>query len=181
MAMQRGLGRHAHGWSLVEALVVMGVLGVLAAVGLPAIQHMTDNARLRGIAEQKVATLRLTMSESLKRGQPVSVSYREAEAGQPWCYGLSVNAACDCRVPGHCQLDGAERVTWGHDHHGIALSAGLSGKRFAFQPRRGTVTAGNVQFTGPHGKSLRVVVSGLGRIRTCSPAGAAHVSGYPVC
>ncbi len=181
MAVASGPGRRRRGWSLVETLVVMAVLGVLAAVALPAFQHLADNARLRGLAEQKVATLRLAMSESIQRGQPVSVSYREAEGGQPWCYGLSLQSGCDCRVPGQCQLDGVERVTWGHDHPGIGLVAGLSGKRFAIQPRRGTVTAGNVQLTGRNGKGLRVVVSGLGRIRVCSPAGDAQLNGYPVC
>lgn len=181
MAQGQGSGRRARGWTLVEALVVVAVLGVLAAVALPSYRHMVDNARLRGITELQVAALRLTMSESIKRGLPVSVTYREATSGLDWCYGLSVGTACDCRVSGQCQVDGVERVTWGHEHPGIGLVAGLSGKRFSFQPRRGTVTAGNVQFTGPHGKSLRVVVSGLGRIRICSPAGAAQVGGYPVC
>lgn len=177
----RRWGRPAHGWTLIEALVVTAVLGVLAALAVPAWRQLVDHTRLRGVTELQVATLRLTMSESIKRGRPVSVTYREALPGGDWCFGLSVDTACDCRVASQCLVDGVERVSWGRDHPGIGLAVGLVGKRFSFQPRRGTVTAGHVQFTGPHGKSLRVVVSGLGRIRTCSPAGPAHLAGYPVC
>jgi len=177
----RRWGPPARGWTLVEALVVTAVLGVLAALALPAWQQLVDHTRLRGATEAQVATLRLTMSESIKRGRPVSVSYREALPGTDWCFGLSVDTGCDCRVAGQCLIDGVERVSWGRDHPGISIAVGLSGKRFSFQPRRGTVTAGHVQFTAAQGKSLRVVVSGLGRIRTCSPAGAARLSGYPVC
>ncbi|NIC40164.1 GspH/FimT family protein, partial [Aquabacterium sp. A08] len=140
---------------------------------------MRETLRLKGSTEAVQADLRLAKSESIKRSGNVSVTFRAS--GTSWCYGFSQDTACNCNTPASCVLDGVEYRWDNTAYPGIALESNVSGNRFSFQYRRGTVTAGNVHLTAPNGKALRVVVSGLGRIRMCSPRGESKVSGYPDC
>lgn len=171
--------RRCHGVTLVEILIVVAISGILAAVAVPALSSMQHNKRLRGTADVLVSELRMAQSESFKRQRSVSLSFRETASG--WCYGYSIDAACDCREALSCQIDGVESVRHHDQHPGVQLNPGVSGNRFSFQPQRGTVTAGNVTLTGGNGNQLRVVVSGFGRIRICTPTGPGQYSGYPVC
>jgi type IV fimbrial biogenesis protein FimT len=141
--------------------------------------HMQHNLRLKGAADVLVAELRLAQSESFKCQTGVSLNFRTS--GSEWCYGYSINTACDCTQPLVCVMDGVDTVRQHHQYPGVQLLPGVSGNRFSFQPRRGTVTAGNILLTGENGKQLRVVVSGLGRIRICTPSGVSRFAGYPVC
>jgi type IV fimbrial biogenesis protein FimT len=171
--------KYVKGLTLIEALVVLAILSVLSAVAIPSMQHLQQNLRLKGAADVLVAELRLAQSESIKRQTGVSLNFR-ANGGQ-WCYGYSIQAACDCTQANACLMDGVDTVRQHHQHPGVQLLPSVSGNRFSFQPRRGTVTAGNILLTGENGKQLRVVVSGLGRIRICTPSGASRFGGYPVC
>ena len=181
--MARSIGgfKAQRGVTLTESLTAVTVLGVLLGVAVPSGLDMVHVTRLRGAAETLVAELRHAMSESWRRNQGVSVSFREAGGGPGWCYGHRMDSACDCSVAGSCQLDGVDRVRLGSDYPGVTINAGISGSRFSTQPKRSTVTAGNVLFTAANGKQLKVVVTGYGRVRICSPSGNSQVGGYPPC
>jgi type IV fimbrial biogenesis protein FimT len=166
---------------LVEIIATLVVMSALLGVALPSLSDMMHAARLRGAADNLVAYLRYAMAESVKRNRSVSVTFGSAEDGVTWCYGMSEATDCDCGMPGSCVYDGVERIVTNADYQGVNVSVAVSLGRFAFQPRRNTVTAGNVTFTAANDKALRIVVSGYGRIRSCSPPGAANLAGYPLC
>jgi len=172
--------RQVAGLTLIELLLGLAVAAVLMGVALPSFDQAMQLARLRGAADNLQATLRHGHMESVKRGRALSISLRVNAAGD-WCFGASESGACDCFVPAACSVDGVERVTRGEEYRGIGMTPSVSNNRFSFQPKRMTVTSGSVLFTTPAGKQLRVVASGLGRVRVCSPTGPAQVSGYPAC
>jgi prepilin-type N-terminal cleavage/methylation domain-containing protein len=179
IAVNRSNGRHCQGLTLVEALVTVAILGIIAGIAIPAFNSLRETLRLKGSAESLMMELRWAKSESIKRSASLTVSFREGN--DDWCFGFTLAESCNCQQPNSCVMDAQERTTNNESSPGISLAANVSNKRFTFNPRRGTVTAGNIQLTGRNGKALRVVVSGLGRIRMCSPSGDSHVSGYPSC
>jgi type IV fimbrial biogenesis protein FimT len=61
------------GFTLVEGLIVMTVLGLLLAAALPSFAEFGRNQRLRAAAYDLVADLLLARSEAIKRASPVSV------------------------------------------------------------------------------------------------------------
>lgn len=170
-----------HGFSLIELVVVLTVLGLLLALAVPAFSDMLHLTRLRGAEDHLKSHLRYAMTESAKRHRSISLTFKASVDGATWCYGLSETTDCDCRVAGSCVYDGIEQVVQHTDYNGISIAPSVSGGRFAVQHKRNTVTAGSVTFTARSGKKLRTVVNGYGRIRTCSPAGSDYVQGTPAC
>ena len=167
------------GVTLVEALVCIAILAICASIAAPVLTSFADTQRLKGAAEQLLLELRWAQSESIKKSSALAVSFKDENAN--WCYGFSLDTSCDCDASDSCMIDGELRTTSHMAMTNLSLKANVSGKRFTFNPLRGTVTAGNVQLTGNNGKVIRVVVSGMGRIRTCSPSGDSNVGGYPIC
>lgn len=168
-----------HGLTLVELLVVVAISAILLAVAIPSFVSLIHANRLRGAADVLLADLRLSGTESTKRAENVLVSFQQDADGSNWCYGLNLNASCDCREANSCLIDGTEHVTRGTNYSGILVTPTHS--NYWFKPRRSTVTAGNVTFTAQNGKQLTVVISGYGRIRPCSPSGNVNISGFPTC
>jgi type IV fimbrial biogenesis protein FimT len=63
---------------------------------------------------------------------------------------------------------------------GGRLSVAANVGSIAFDPTRGTSTpAGTVRFVATNGHVIHQVVNVMGRVRSCSPAGA--VPGYKAC
>ncbi|MCK9213405.1 MAG: prepilin-type N-terminal cleavage/methylation domain-containing protein [Rhodoferax sp.] len=173
------LGVRRHGLTLVELLVVLAISAVLLAIAIPSFSSMLYASRLRGAADILMADFRLTMTESTKRGDDILVSFQRDSDGSNWCYGLSALASCNCREANSCLINNAEHVVRGTNFAGILATPTHS--NYWFKSRRSTITAGNVTFTARDGKQLKVLVSGYGRIRPCSPSGNSNISGFPIC
>jgi type IV fimbrial biogenesis protein FimT len=60
------------GFTLVELMVTVAVLGILAVVAVPAMTGMINNSRLRGQAEEVAAALQLARSEAVRRNQRIT-------------------------------------------------------------------------------------------------------------
>lgn len=65
--------RQAHGFSLLEALVVLGLLGVLLTLAAPSMSSLRQQHHMQSQAEQMLASLMLARSEALRAQQRVSV------------------------------------------------------------------------------------------------------------
>jgi type IV fimbrial biogenesis protein FimT len=153
---------------------------------------MIDKKRLESAAEILYADLQFARAEAIKRNKLVQVSFHVD--GSDWCYGLKVDAYCDCQQTDHdhlefCQLDKDEA---GHGiptsvsstefkDISIAISIAITVSHFSFSPLRGTVNNGSAEFQSANNKKLQVVVSRFGRVRLCSPSGEGNINSYPAC
>lgn len=67
------------GFTLLEALVVLAVLGVLLSLAVPSLSNLLAKHRLQAQAEGLLASLQLARSEALLRQQPVTLCARAGE------------------------------------------------------------------------------------------------------
>lgn len=171
--------RSQGGLTLLELMVSLAVVVSLAIAGLPVYREWQDSTRLRQAMTVVVDDLRTAQSEASKRRRDVSVSFRMTDNG--WCYGLHVGGECECSVVNSCNLGRRVWLASNSSADGVTISPAVSDHRFSFQPHRGTVTAGHVTLSSRENRQVRVVVSGLGRIRVCNPDRQRGLGGYPVC
>jgi general secretion pathway protein H len=72
--------RHRHGFTLVEALVALGLMSVLAGVGVVQLVELVESARLAGAARSLATALRLARGRALSQDATVQVRFDAARA-----------------------------------------------------------------------------------------------------
>ena len=66
------------GFSLVEAVVVIAIVGIIASIGYPSLMKFRANAKTRAVASDILASLRIVRSEAVKRNVNVCLELKAA-------------------------------------------------------------------------------------------------------
>ena len=113
------------GFTLVELITVVAIVGVLAALAGPSFTEMIARQRLRTGAFDLVGDLMLARSEAIKRGVNVTVT-----PGTTWAMGWTVDDAGAVRISqrgafgtGITSPSGATAVTFDRDGRSAGTSA----------------------------------------------------------
>ncbi len=158
------LNSQQNGFTLIEAMVVIVLIGVVAAIALPSFKSVIDGRRLAGAAEHLFANLNYARSEAIKQNQNVQFQFDTNK----WCYGIDdTGADCDCSgAPNDCQVSGQTKVYDDSDYPGVVLSvSGIAGDAITFEPRQG-LTDNAATFIFSLGQRQRSVsVNAVGRIK----------------
>lgn len=173
------------GLSLIEALGVMALSGLLLAQALPSLHRAQADRRLEGASLALRTDLQWLRQASLARQESLRWQWAD-QPGAGSCHLLHRGpaGACQCDPAGgppRCNPEGeALRQTHWPAALGLRLQANVAG--LAVDPALGTVTpAGTLRVVQAQGRELRLVVSALGRVRLCEAgaragAGAGHAS-----
>ena len=79
----------SHGFTLVELMVVLAILGITLVLALPAMQRLSQSMQVRTEARRLLSAIHLTRNEAIKRNVPVSLCPSAmARTGSAVCSGI---------------------------------------------------------------------------------------------
>lgn len=182
------------GFSLVEILSVMAITAVLLSNAVPSIGSYYDKKRLVAAAERMYGELQTARSEAIARSKDIYVQF-DIDGSDNWALGTSTTSGCNPADglldanPCYLMIDDGDGVTTAADrvlksisstdYPGIKITNVTFGSDQAkFYYMRGTAKAGSIKLESANGYRLKVVTGLIGRVRMCSPSGAAHIAGY---
>lgn len=166
--------RDQGGWTLMEALVVCGMITVLAGVAVPQYAAMAQHMRTGAAASQLLGDLAYARSMSQRTG---AFHYLEATAGSSVTYQVKRCAGTPCPAGGDPALRtvtlgdqmpgvGFSRAGAATDPYGAPVNTSIPAVPTVFNPRGLPVAGGSYFIASQDGvASYAVSVNGSGRVR----------------
>jgi prepilin-type N-terminal cleavage/methylation domain-containing protein len=136
------------GFSLIELIVVLSLMGILLAIGIPASNKLLLSYQLNGSARRVQTEL-----------QNIKMRAASENLGFQFAYGAGSGSYTIRR-------DGSFFVSKPLPEGIVITQAGI----VSFSPR-GTAGSNRIRLQSREGGCKQVVVSSTGRIRVCNPAG----------
>lgn len=128
------------GFTIIEVMIVMSILGVLLALGTPAFKSMIDKQRVRGTCESIYQNIALARSSAASLNRNVTVAFGNG-ASTSWCLGVNdtnaVGCNCATSAAANCQVNGIKR-TASYSEFGnspITVTPGTSSTSIVFSAR----------------------------------------------
>lgn len=179
------------GVTLIELMIVIVITAIILTIAIPSFRDIIDRNRLKAAAENLYGDLQFAKSESIKRNQVVYIVFNTTSTSPSWSYYLTENDACDLTETdtkdatfcgtGDLTNGRMKRQVTSADYPDIKITSKPASGKLSFSPLRGTAGSGTVTMESVRQKQMSNVVSGLGRIRLCSPNNSQNVAGYPSC
>jgi type IV fimbrial biogenesis protein FimT len=161
--------------------MVVTIVGLGLSAAVPDLTRSIALRQLEGAAAQLETHIAYARMAAVSRNEGVRLSLRSAEGGS--CYVVHTGAAgqCTCStVAAPVCSASAEALAYTTYPENERLTLRWNTTSILFHPDKGTSTpTGTLRLSVDEGTELRQIVNLMGRVRTCSPAGA--VRGYPAC
>ena len=127
--------RRSHGLTLVELMVVVSMIGVLAAFSAPAFRNFFLDLRLKAAARDVADALRLARAEAIRTSTPHIVFFSAGAGTDPGGTPLPNDPATGAPVPvlivrddgGNCRIDAGDVQTSVLARAGMAWGSSVSG------------------------------------------------------
>ncbi|HXH83114.1 MAG TPA: GspH/FimT family protein [Candidatus Tectomicrobia bacterium] len=148
------------GFTLAELIVVVAIIAIIAAIGIPTMWTYFRTAALRGGAEELVTALNGARQLAIRSNQPVCVTndgtrlqYHVGACGNPAWTGPGTDAAGNVALTNGITVAGPQNLCFSYLGAGTTTPAGC-------------IANGTFTVTNPaNGGTMNVIVATTGRVR----------------
>ena len=168
------------GFTMIELLVVIVVVGILSSLALPAFREMMANVNTRSTAESFSLGLQLARSEAVKRNSRASFSFSGTGRWEV-CASVSTTTPYTCPTADSVQIKDAKEASQDVVIAATPTDATMStftslgrlstDAASALNNPDGTAQLTSVDFSSPAtAKTYRVTISSAGSVKLCDPS-----------
>jgi len=144
----RSLGGSADGFSLVELLVTVSIVGIMSGLALPNLNTLKNNVQTDLFAKEIASELRWARQWAISKQDRVRLVFDQERQAIVAQIGTA-------RVPHH-QLS--------YQHKGLEIDEPSAGPDVVFHPSGRSATATTIQFRNGQGRAHMITVSLTGRV-----------------
>jgi len=139
------------GFTLIEVIVVMAIMGVVSAIGIPAFSDWREKQAVRSATQALIAHLKQARIKAVADNRSVSISFTQT----------SYTFDADTTGNGSCGLCKNEAVSFSQFANNLTISSAAT-RTFS---SRGTANSGNITIatTTIDGPSKKIIVNVIGR------------------
>ena len=96
--------KNSKGFTLIEVLIVVGIIGIMAAIVIPSISSWLPNYRLKGAARDLYGAAMKAKGEAVKRNTSCALTFNQTVGGVANVYIVYVD------TNGNCEFDTTEVI-----------------------------------------------------------------------
>ena len=163
MLTRSASNRHTGGFTLVELMVVVAILSIVAAIGLPSFNGLIRDYRLRTAAEGLVNGLQLARTEAIRRNTNVSFTLN---GGGAWTAAV-VNPATTIQTRAAYESGGSVQIVTDNSNANTAMTFNTLGQ--LMNPAAAS-TLKQITVSLPGAESYQIDIYAGGAARICKPS-----------
>jgi len=167
------------GFTLLELIISISIVGILASLALPSFQGIIANARTRSTTESFNLALQLARTEAIKRNARVAFRF-ETTGAWTVCSSVSTTVQANCATDDIVQIkkaaEASSNVTITPTPTGTAMITFTGTGRpyldasLAWKNPDGTNEVTSIDFSSTSGSNAyRVMITSSGSIKLCNP------------